>query len=300
MNDNVQIVPPSRTRLTYEEEKRILDERWSKTSLFKEANITDDYKRACIAVILENQRLMNECATDDSVKENSKKLIPLAFNTWKDNLIWKLVSVQPMLGPVAMVYYLTSKEKDGEICDCIEDDSIIARTRRFNVTVAADFGVEDRGSVFAHEIESEVLKDLWNNAGSVSMVVLKHQTHSQKCNSLKDIIHELRKYVIARGTKIPNFLVVNPELKSKYSSAFTDLGENLAIYSHSGVSGVLLGYSGEGCDSSYVYAPYVPFTMSPFTEKSRYALLTRYGKKLLPNGSLVYGRLTVEDDEENL
>lgn len=305
MEDKVQ-VPPAQTtepcrRASYEEEKRSIDERWSRTELFKD--IEPSSKRAAIAIMLENQRLINECGIGNEDEYFKKKLIPLVRSTWMDNLIWNWVSVQPMLGPVSMIYYLATRDDVG----VIQDIDVIARTRKMKTTLASDFGVMDRGYDLAHEIECEVLNDLWNNAGSVAAVNVKAlKTQSEKIDAIKDQLHDLRKHVIGRGVKIPNFLVVNPDVKSKYGSAFADLGEGVAIYQHSGVRGALWGNSGDGIDTSYVYSPYVPFTTTPLlkydqlNDARRYGLLTRYGKRLLPNGSLVYGKLSLLEDEENL
>jgi hypothetical protein len=86
-------------------EARVLEDRWSKTGLLE--GISDKYVRSTTAVLLENQRLMNETATDTSDIASFKRIsIPLVRRIYPQLIANKLVSVQPLLGPTGLVYYL--------------------------------------------------------------------------------------------------------------------------------------------------------------------------------------------------
>lgn len=86
-------------------EARELEGRWKKTGLLE--GIQDRYTRECTAVLLESQRLMNEHATDTSDIAQFKRIsIPLVRRIYPQLIANKIVSVQPLLGPTGLVYYL--------------------------------------------------------------------------------------------------------------------------------------------------------------------------------------------------
>ncbi len=86
-------------------EARELEGRWGQTGLLK--GIEDRYVRSACAVLLENQRLMNEVSTDTSDIAQFKRIsIPLVRRIYPQLIANKIVSVQPLLGPTGLVYYL--------------------------------------------------------------------------------------------------------------------------------------------------------------------------------------------------
>lgn len=86
-------------------EARQLESLWSKTGLLE--GINDTYARSCAAVLLENQKLMNEVSTDTSDIASFKRIsIPLVRRIYPQLIANKIVSVQPLLGPTGLVYYL--------------------------------------------------------------------------------------------------------------------------------------------------------------------------------------------------
>lgn len=65
------------------------------------------YEKSACAVLLENQRLMNEVSTDTSDIAMFKRIsIPLVRRIYPQLIANKIVSVQPLLGPTGLVYYL--------------------------------------------------------------------------------------------------------------------------------------------------------------------------------------------------
>lgn len=86
-------------------EARQIESRWAKTKLLK--NIDDRFVRSATAVLLENQRLVNESMTDTGDIAQFKRIsIPLVRRIYPQLIANKIVSVQPLLGPTGLVYYL--------------------------------------------------------------------------------------------------------------------------------------------------------------------------------------------------
>jgi len=86
-------------------EAKELEGRWAKTGLLE--GIEDRNTRAATAVLLENQRLINEVSTDTADIAQFKRIsIPLVRRIYPQLIANKIVSVQPLLGPTGLVYYL--------------------------------------------------------------------------------------------------------------------------------------------------------------------------------------------------
>lgn len=86
-------------------EAKELETRWAQTGLLE--GIQDRYVRNATAVLLENQRLMNEASTDTGDVAQFKRIsIPLVRRIYPQLIANKIVSVQPLLGPTGLVYYL--------------------------------------------------------------------------------------------------------------------------------------------------------------------------------------------------
>jgi hypothetical protein len=86
-------------------EAREIEAQWSRTGLLD--GINDRFVRSTTAVLLENQRLINEVSTDTSDIAQFKRIsIPLVRRIYPQLIANKIVSVQPLLGPTGLVYYL--------------------------------------------------------------------------------------------------------------------------------------------------------------------------------------------------
>lgn len=86
-------------------EARELEGRWGALGLLE--GLQNKYDRATTAVLLENQRLMNEISTDTGDVAQFKRIsIPLVRRIYPQLIANKIVSVQPLLGPTGLVYYL--------------------------------------------------------------------------------------------------------------------------------------------------------------------------------------------------
>jgi len=86
-------------------EAKELEGRWKQTGLLD--GIEDKSIRQTTAVLLENQRLVNEVSTDTGDVAQFKRIsIPLVRRIYPQLIANKIVSVQPLLGPTGLVYYL--------------------------------------------------------------------------------------------------------------------------------------------------------------------------------------------------
>jgi hypothetical protein len=86
-------------------EAREMEGKWKRTGLLD--GISDRYTRSATAVLLENQRLFNEVSTDTGDIAQFKRIsIPLVRRIYPQLIANKIVSVQPLLGPTGLVYYL--------------------------------------------------------------------------------------------------------------------------------------------------------------------------------------------------
>jgi Major capsid protein Gp23 len=89
----------------YLNESAQLVNRWGKVGLLE--GIRDKWDRSTTAVLLENQRLINEQSTDTGDIAQFKRIsIPLVRRIYPQLIANKIVSVQPLLGPTGLVYYL--------------------------------------------------------------------------------------------------------------------------------------------------------------------------------------------------
>src|SRR5579859_3266794 len=89
----------------YLNEAAILEKRWGDWGLLKGLKSKSDRQMA--SVMLENQRLINEQSTDTGDIAQFKRIsIPLVRRIYPQLIANKIVSVQPLLGPTGLVYYL--------------------------------------------------------------------------------------------------------------------------------------------------------------------------------------------------
>ncbi len=79
--------------------------KWGKARMLE--GITNRSERLTAAMLLENQRLINEAMTDTGDIAQFKRIsIPLVRRIYPQLIANKIVSVQPLLGPTGLVYYL--------------------------------------------------------------------------------------------------------------------------------------------------------------------------------------------------
>lgn len=278
-------------------ESKSIEEKWinKKPEL---AQIKPGQKRMAICVLLENQYLMNCCI--DGVSFQSKTL-DLVLEVYSQLLAWNFISIQPLLGPTGLVFYLDSRvDEKGHQSLFLSSDAVAAYTKKFAREVCTDFGIKDTAKDIAKELDAEFIQDIYNNVGTVASVNLIDE--SDKSAALKRSIDDLINALVEKKRQ-PTWMLVSEAIYHKYSSVFFTFQNNLRVIPHRSifVDDILIGRKGDSCfDAGYVYSPYVPFTFTPSYMNDAYGILARYGKKLVNKGSYCYGRLKVIESVSDL
>ncbi len=177
------------------------------------------------------------------------------------------------------------------------------------------------------EIDREILTDLRLNAGTVGawdFSTAMGQTLKEKYESLYVKLIEISNVVHRKTLRGGcNWIVTSPEVASIFEAATAGFGpkpsdtftSSLGVQYVGSVNDrwrmykdplfpvgqILLGYKGDSyMDTGYFFCPYVPLTQTPVVLDPdsfcpRRGLLTRYGKKLLNNGSRFYARMAINN-----
>jgi hypothetical protein len=271
-------------------EARLLVDKWISTTAYLN-NILDINKQMTIAVLLENQKLINEAFHRSEMID---KTIPLTAKVFSSLKAWNWVTIQPLMGSTGLIYNLRTREENV----VIESEEVGAVPRTFNRVFGDDYGVNDVTPHIAEDIDNEILRDLWLNCGSVRQLNMTYAEKDKKPKRFREQILLLRDD-LQEKCKIhePNFLVINPKFK-EFNDAIINLG--LSIEYHEGITGVLMGYKQLDHEflnhAGYTYCPYIPFSFAAYLDgnlDARYKVTTRYGKKMARNGAIFYGRVEV-------
>ena len=156
-------------------EAKELERRWSQTGLLE--GIKDKYERSCTAVLLENQRLMNEVATDTTDIAQFKRIsIPLVRRIYPQLIANKVVSVQPLLGPTGLVYYLRFRYSTNKGATRGQDNSVGYPTDDANTLMQRASGDANLDIYYSHQFvqgEPSAVLPL-AAAGTLNFGVLEH------------------------------------------------------------------------------------------------------------------------------
>lgn len=314
--------------------KQITDEaqsKWEKSanlSLWKDrvVHIENDHIRLCTAVLLENQRLYNLNVGYDP--ERSELLYQIILNVFPHLIVHKLISVQPMVSPTDTVIKNNGiqvvKDENGKIVEDVHQiidrvngvdeireewtntrfhfplnkEEAIAKTRIVRLPYPMSLvNIGELCKTFKENIEKEILKDLWNNVGTIA-----NHSDEQKDNwynsgyvqgipSLSGVIH--------RKTLSYNkyWIVINRSTYEKYKDHFDHYNIGSSYYSkhlyvvdHWQENGVLMGcYAEEFWRRGYIWSPYT--LLSVMEQDEQLQVGVRY-MKILPEESVKqYGKL---------
>lgn len=175
------------------------------------------------------------------------------------------------------------------------------------------------------EIDREIIGDLRNNAGTVATwdystalgdtIKERYESLYVKLSEVSSVIH--RKTL--RGGA--NWIITSPEVAAIFETSVAgyapqnteSFSSSLGVQYVGAVSSkwrvykdplfpsnqILMGYKGDSyMDSGYFYCPYVPLTQTPTVLDPesfcpRKGIMTRYGKKLLREGSKFYAKINI-------
>lgn len=307
---------------------------WGRTSLLD--GFEHEYIQGEMALLLENQRLINEISTDSGDMAQFKRIsIPLVRRVFdpKACLAWELVSLQTALGPTA---YLLFQRPDGD-----HYEEIAVYTRRIkclwqmptydNIREQHDLDKEaDMTAVLAieicNEINEEIIGDLSNNVGIHEEIKWKdaeslwsclqvlfdsfEQKFGKKPNWIvanKALATELKKHADFESSKPEDYHMRRVDREKLTCRRTGTLNKDIVLVECDYLlpHDILVGYKDGHCGSGYVYAPYVPFTRTPVvldpqSFEPKVGLLTRYGKRLSVGGSQFYAKLTVRHHQSEV
>lgn len=264
---------PGTSRLA--SEAKHLVERW-KSML---DGIEDDKTRNNVAVLLENQRLMNGCCAD--IGELFHRLsIPLVSRVFRDLIISRFVHVEAMLGPTNCHGAAQIRRLKTEFASkCVEvapgkwvsdEDFRLASEELWVRNLAANIQQEITNEVITDLLESVPVTEV-KDGEFIDMVIGDRAEHIERCS---------------RSEKQP-FLVVGSLTKE------TEVELDRVIVSGFPKNHALVVSSEAHRPGGYTYCPYVPFTLTNKSDMlsnkvdppsdngvEYYGILTRYGKRL--------------------
>lgn len=263
--------------------------------------VIDEAKKKRLALIIENQRLFDEICVNRGVLPG-ESCFEMVYSIFTKCLIWDWISVQPLAGPAGLCWSMV-KRADGDVH--LESFNILAHTRMLKEVCNGESDFSVTADKITAEIEKEVLTDLRNNVGTAETVDLSEYTvdcHVRLSEALETLIVKVLDKMPKIENAKPDWIVIDSNLYERYTFAFDEFAQKhkLSLYSHKGCEGVLIGYKGSReFASPYIYAPYIPISLSAINEQNNsFRILTRYGKKLMSQGSRYYGKLTVIDEEK--
>jgi len=304
---------PLISKKRHDEEAASCLEKWKDHFPFEK--VDSEYAKQ-LAIILENQRLMNETSSG-----HSKIDLQLVFDIYSNLMARHFVSIQTLLGPAGLVYFLAFKEDGDEIKLVLDSEEIAARTKRLETETEWDD--ENLAAKISNEITREITTDLRNNVGTKALVDpgLDGEGWYFRIKEIKDVIH--RKTLLSSDYWILTSPKIGKMLSEYYSGRFPETDDEIFFVSHIGCplyvdvefpeDTVLIGLRGREkeddednlwyYEAGYQYSPYVPLTFTPVildpdTFHPKKGLITRYGKKLLRMGTKYYGLIQVKKDEE--
>lgn len=142
-----------------------LADSWEKAGYLSDIESILDKK--ILAILLENCRLSREVIIDPVFSSN--QALWLTKQSWLRSRFKKLVSVQPMLGPACLVYFMEG--------NCIKSEAVAAKTSKHGFTIFPKADFEKIKDVYADAI-----------AGGIDFAIfdLLHDTHSCSIEDLLD------------------------------------------------------------------------------------------------------------------
>lgn len=235
--------PVAQAYKKYQEDIDTIYSRWKDKTKFLEG-MPEDQARV-VAVILENQRLMNE--TGSNTEPFKKHSISIVAKTFRNFLPFEMVSIQPMLGPKIDNFYLSfvyqsknpapsefgpdtlvmmdpdakvDPENMPEINLAMKTVETTAKTKRTKLRWVGgengdDYENEDfrdaLAESFRNEITREIMTDLRNNAGTVATSVIVDDVYDYEKIYVKivEVSGVIHRKTLRGGC---NWIVTSPEI----------------------------------------------------------------------------------------
>jgi hypothetical protein len=272
--------------------------RWERTGMLK---MLSGHAKNVMAVLLENQRLINESSTDSGDMAQFKRIsIPLVRRVFdpRSFVAWDMVSVQVLLGPAGIVVLNRPHEKYAEdICAFTKKLKLVFPTPiglflesdevPSSIDIRKPHSLDEEAEATAvisveicEEFCREIINDLRNNVGTLTA------TEWRTAEELWTNLEELTATVEQKCGGCPNWILCHPDvakvlkegnvfherddifalpMKVKRTGTLERNGKKVKVIEdeHFPRHEILTGYKGEGDVAGYAYVPYVPFTRTP-------------------------------------
>jgi excisionase family DNA binding protein len=237
-----------------------LVKRWEKTEYL--GDVGTKAQKQSLAVILENMRLYNECV--DNPIFSTGQVLWLTRESWARSRFKNMVSVQPMLGPCGLVYYLKHRSKGA----CIDSDAVVAETFKLNFSVFEKAPFDQIKEIYAAAIATEI--DMF--------IFQKLSTHKFNFEPMLDAtatssvpLKQLYDYIIGPEAMIE-------VLRSRESAEGVDLfGTSTVLDPESFLPMAAGGRYPESNLSTPIFAPYILFLVGPASVGAGRAVMMRAG-----------------------
>jgi hypothetical protein len=223
-------------------EARELESRWSQTGLLE--NINDKYTRSCTAVLLENQRLINESSTDSGDVAQFKRIsIPLVRRIYPQLIANKVVSVQPLLGPTGLVYYLRFRygSNKGSVRGASKSGFPTDDANSLQQLASGDANLS---VYYSHQfVENETQADTGGDTTSVHTVEHTPVLAGTMTGTVYDGATAVQTFVVAQGGSFTFSDIGTPAAKATAGSLDLTTGEvSLTWNSDPGANSVVVSY----------------------------------------------------------
>ncbi len=271
----------------------------------------EDHRKAA-AVILDNQQLVRSSLSYSS--EMMAASVNILAESLKDNFLFDIIEVSPMLGPVDKIYMTQFKYVEDEISLALIDGEVAAKTKILRGRIDATFMKRENwlGEIaesIRDQMIREVCTDLRNNAGTVASKDIEpgEIDYEKIYLNIVEISGVIFRKTLRGGV---NWLVTGPTIgKMLADAARIDIGEIKRpqyVFTMNGAwkvyvdplypnNEILCGNKSTFIDG-YFYCPYVLLSeggtiLDPESYEPSRQMMSRYGKKLVspkPYGRIKY------------
>jgi hypothetical protein len=215
----------------------------------KPANVPDNNVDKCVDVLLSNLNCYYE-GKDHIYSETEKNLSKdevsyIVKEGWARSKFKKMVSIQPMQGPVGLVYHMDNSF-------AINSEAIASKVRKMNFSIFKDASFENVKDVYAEALAKEIDFEIFKKLPNLVFENLMDRFLLDKTS----LIEELKEYDYLIGPK-----ALIDKLKEEHLGL--DLFEHFPIINEELKTTVAAGKYPEHLFQKPIFAPYILLISGP-------------------------------------
>lgn len=307
ITDNQELIE-ERMKL-YEKQLNDNYEKWKNSSLMQD--VPEKHAKK-VAMIFENQSLYNQKYLKEKYEWLTEYSMEIAKKVFANSLIFDIVNVKPMLGPVTFAFHKNPISIDEFE---IKQNTITAKTRKIQNLFSSKCNIikgliEDENYLneLANNIKNDIfngiITDLMNNVGTVGNCIYDENYPYQIYNDISKFSELILKKTIYGGLScVIGGKSISKKIQEKHlhdkKINIDEIKEPTCIGTMSNTWKIIVvpqyppneilltAKPEENVADSYFYCPYIPISISERTED----VVTRYGKRLSPNGSKFFAKI---------